>query len=475
MNTIPVIAMRNRFLPLFLLILTPLLPAQTVREHWRQIIGSAYVDNASYDMLRRICDEAGGRLSGSAENERALGILTEELSKLGISSKLERYTFPGFVRGEDVVRVAHPFKGALRAVALGYTNAVPPFEADLAAMPVGDEKDFKALDVRNMVVLHTGESLPGRTQPLRSRIIESAASHGARSVLFIDARGGGMTLVGTANFQGNPSPVPAFSITLEEGRRLQRLLEHGSRVTVSIKTLSRCAPLQSANLVVSFPGRSERKIVVGAHFDSWDVSQGAVDNGIGSAILFDVARLLHRFTRDRQCAIECVWFNGEELGLWGAKKYLETHAGDDIAAMINMDMTGSPTGFNAMGSDSLLPFLGELAASLNGFGLRTDPANRPWTNSDHQPFMTAGIPTLTLQARLDEPMSEHYHDFGDTFDKVSKRYLSDAAAIVSILVSELSDQTRIQLRKRSREENIEFLRAHKLEETLRNQGEWTLD
>ncbi|MDH7515877.1 MAG: M28 family peptidase, partial [Bacteroidota bacterium] len=242
-----------------------------------------------------------------------------------------------------------------------------------------------------------------------------------------------------------------------------------------IATHSHCAELESANAVATFPGPSGRKIVIGAHFDSWDVSQGAIDNGLGTAVLFEVARLVHRFVPDRKHTIECVWFNGEELGLWGAKKYVEKHASDDIAVVINMDMIGTPTGFNAMGNDTLLPFLRALARDLNGFGMSTEIGNQPWTNSDHMPFIMNGIPTITLYARLDEAMGRTYHDFPDTFDKVSKRYLSDAAAVVGVLAAELSRSENLGLRRRTREQTVSFLRKFRLEDILRREGEWIFE
>ncbi|MBL0177218.1 MAG: Zn-dependent exopeptidase M28 [Ignavibacteria bacterium] len=191
--------------------------------------------------------------------------------------------------------------------------------------------------------------------------------------------------------------------------------------------------------MVIFPGASAQKIVVGAHFDGWDVGQGAVDNGIGSAILFDVARLLKRYSPANDLTVEGVWVNGEEVGLVGSKKYVEMHYKDSIVAMINMDTTGSPTSFSAGGTDALVPFLERIAKALNGFSISPSIGNSAGTNSDHQPFMLHGIPTIAVWGKLDPDMVSHYHDLGDSFDKVSKRYLSDAAAVASVLAREMAN------------------------------------
>jgi Iap family predicted aminopeptidase len=442
------------------------------RADWRPIIGSAFVDNASYGMLRRLCDEAGGRLVGSRQNEKAMDILTEELMKLGCSARREPFTFAGFIRGDDRLQVLTPVDRTLRAVALGYTNKTPAIEANLAYLGQGAEEDYAGVEAKGVVVLATSEQQPGRKELLRYEAIDIAAHHGARAILFINDKPGGQTLVGVANFQGNPAPIPAFSITFEEGKWLQRLLENGSTVPMRIVTNSRCSQLESANVVTTFPGTRPDKIVIGAHFDSWDVSQGAIDNGVGSAILFDVARLLRRFSATNAYTIECVWFNGEELGLIGAKRYVERHRGEKIAAMINMDMTGSPTGFTAMGYDPVVPFLQSLADSLNGFNLSSKIHNSPWTNSDHQSFMLAGIPTISPLGHLEADQVRHYHDFGDTFDKVDKKQLSEAAAVVAILALELANNPDIPWTRRTDPETIEFLKKHKLDERLRKQKEW---
>ncbi len=230
--------------------------------------------------------------------------------------------------------------------------------------------------------------------------------------------------------------------------------------------------MTTANTVVSFKGKVNSKIVIGAHFDSWDLGQGAVDNGIGTAILFDVARLLNKFSPDNYYSIDLVWFNGEELGLWGSKNYMKMHAKDSIIAMINMDMTGSPTGFNVMGFDEFIPFFNNLKERMNGFNLSTGVISSPGTNSDHMPFMFAGIPTFSLPAHLEENMYKYYHERGDSFDKVNKKYLSDAAAVVSIMAEELANDKNLKFRIRSSNEMVNMFKQYKLDGILKREGEW---
>ena len=440
----------------------------------RLLIGDAFTSQKGYDVLQRICDRAGGRVIGTKENEQAMDMLRQDLDSLGYSSYSEGFKFPGWSRGADMVLMTAPSRRQLLAVALGDVDSIPAFEADVFWAAHGREHDFDSLCMLGGIALVTQQHPAGEESPLRSETIRYAAGCGARAVLFISDRDNERLLMGMTSFHGEPAPIPAFSITMEEGERLHRLLDGGNHVTVRIEVRSHCLELSSANVLCALPGKTAEKIVIGAHFDSWDLGQGAIDNGIGSAILFDVARILKSHAPLNRRGIEFVWFNGEEMGLWGAKRYVERHKSEPIVAMVNMDMTGSPTGFNAMGIDSLVPFLENLRTGLPGFDLKQKTMNTPWTNSDHQSFFVAGIPTVTLLARLDENMVKDYHSFGDTFDKVNRKYLAEAAAVISVLAYELANTTEAALSRRTDTETITWLREHNLEERLKRQGEWPI-
>ncbi len=464
-----------KHLALLLVLVPVILTAQSHDALHQRMIGSAFLGNASYDMLMRLSDEAGGRWIGSPQNEQGLEILAEELRAHGLEPRLERFTVPGWVRGDDEVRMIAPSDRVFRAAALGYVHRTPAFEAGVAWANRGYVEDFDTAGVAGKIALVTQDRLQGRESILRSEVIINAADAGARAVLFINSKKGGMLLCGMGNFQGDPAAVPAFSITWEEGQRLVRLLDRSVPVRMRITTESYCTEVESANLVCTLPGRSDEKIVVGAHFDSWDIGQGSIDNGLGTAILFDVARILRALAPENERSIELVWFNGEEMGLWGARKYVEKHRGEKIHTAINMDMTGSIRGFNAMGIEHLRPFLQGLADGMTGFDMSRGVMNHPWTNSDHQPFMLAGIPAITPLGHLDKHMVHTYHDFGDTFDLVNRKYLSESAGVVSILTHLLANDTTLPYIRRSDEETASWLTEHGLAERLKRQGEWIFE
>jgi Iap family predicted aminopeptidase len=434
------------------------------------ILGSAYSAHDGYAVLQRICDEAGGRLAGSAANERTLRILEEELGVRGVRTHREPFSMSGWERGADAVDVLTPEPRRLRAVALGYVDAHTPIEASLAWAGYGREKDFA--NARGAIALVTSEAPKEGEAPLRYEVIAHAAAAGARGVLFINDKPGGLVLAGVSNFLGKPAGVPGYSITFEEGQRLRRLLAGGQAVTARVTTNSRCKQVETANLVASFPGKRKARIVVGAHVDGWDIGQGAVDNGVGSATVFEIARLLARYSLTNEYSVDCVWFNAEELGIWGAGAYVKAHAQDSIVAMVNLDMPGRPTGINVMGHDALVPFARDFLAGLCGYTFTDSVISVPWSNSDHQCFLLEGIPSFTFMGHLEKESVFHYHDTGDTFDKVEKRALVDASAVATLLVRDLANTPSLPLRRKTVEERIDSFRKSGMEQRLKRQGQW---
>jgi Iap family predicted aminopeptidase len=464
-----------RFSLLLLLVSTLFAGVSAQTPDWNALVGSAYTGAQGYRVLQRISDEAGGRLMGTEANRKGLEILRSELRSIGLSASLEPFTAPGWQRGEDRITMTSPLERTLRAAALGYTEHLPPFEDTVVFAGYGSPEAYNSIRAKGKIVLVRSDA-PEKEKPLlRYEVIDLAASQGARAVLFINDKKGGMLLLGVGNFLGKASAIPAFSVTYEEGTWMERLLKEGKSVTVRMDVRSACKETESANLVARLPGKRAQKILVGAHIDSWDIGQGSTDNGLGSAVLFDVARLLASRSPKNEYTVEFVWFNGEELGLWGSTRYAEQHPADEIAAVVNLDMTGSPANFNVMGFDEAIPLVSSIVRGLPGYALREEIESVPWTNSDHQPFLLRGIPSIGIGGHLEAEDVRFYHDFGDTFDKVNKKYISDAAAVTAVLVASLANARELGFRHRTPEETIALYQKHNVDERLKRQKEWPFE
>lgn len=435
-----------------------------------KLAGKAFTTNSGYEMLREVCDNAGGRMMGSPGMDKALEILSRRLEQNGLKPFREYFISPAWFRGNDEVVMKLPYEKKFRAFALSWVSPANLNGVEAIYVNAGYDDDFDTLDVKGKVILVDQKTPPGKPERLRAEVIKAASAKGAAACLFVNEAQNGKVLCGVGNFKGTPLKIPAFTLTFEEGSKLKRLLKAGTKVVLNIVSTSKVETIKSPNLVTRIEGTKKEKIVIGAHFDSWDLGDGAVDNGQGSAVIFETALLLKNLGIKPERTIEFVWFNGEESGLWGSKKYVEAHKDDSIFVMINLDMPGKVSGFNVMGFDTLKKAISEIVSESGSFNL-SGYSSTAWTNSDHMYFMFAGIPVITPMGGLTPEMTAHYHDFGDTFDKVDKDYISHAAVAVAFLAEGLSRTSQSYYRM-GVDDVKELLKKHNLERRLKSQEEY---
>ncbi len=418
---------------------------------------------AAHAMLTRLCDDFGGRLTGSAADRGAMEQLAAELRALGLEPEIVPFTMPGWERGADRAELVAPLARPLRAVALAYTQPHAAFEADVADIGAGQPSDYPA-DVRGRILL-----LDPSTVLTTREFTRLAAERGAKGILFINREGGGQLLARTGSFVGEALPLPVYSLAQEEGRWLQRLLKRGRPVRVRLETHSRCRDVDTSNLVVRLKGKSPERIIVGGHFDSWDLGQGAMDNGLGTAQLFALAHALRG--RDLARTVELVWFNGEEQGLWGSRHAAATLGDAPVVAMINLDMVGVPIAVNALGDESLVPAL-ERWNSGRTVPLPLGVQNINWFGSDHTPYQLAGVRAITFNAPIPRESVRYYHDLADTIDKLPEQIVVDSTAIVGDLVLALAADPALGAFRRSPADTEKLFTAFGLERRMQAIGYW---
>jgi len=414
-------------------------------------------------MLTRLCDDFGGRLTGSTANRGALEQLASELRALGLQPEIVPFTMPGWERGADKVELIAPLARPLRAVALAYTQPHAAFEAEVVDIGAGRPADYPA-DVRGRILL-----LDPSTALTAREFSNLAAERGAKGILFINREGGGQLLARTGSFVGEALPVPVYSLAQEEGRWMQRLLKRGRPVRVRLETQSRCRETQTANLVLRFKGRSPERIVVGAHFDSWDLGQGALDNGLGTAQLFALASALRG--RDLARTVELHWYNGEEQGLWGSRHAAAMLGDTPVVAMINLDMVGVPIAVNALGDESLVPAL-ERWNNGRAAKLPLGVQNINWFGSDHTPYQLAGVRAITFNAPIPRESVRYYHDLADTIDKLPEQIVVDSTAIIGDLVLALDADKELGAFRRNSADTEKLFTTFGLERRLQAIGYW---
>src|SRR5262249_11989694 len=169
-----------------------------------------------------------------------------------------------------------------------------------------------------------------------------------------------------------------------------------TRVELEVSNTFVPGPLVVHNIVGEIRGKEkpEEFVVIGAHLDSWDLGQGTLDNGTGTSVVLETARLLARCGVAPKRTIRFVLFTGEEQGLHGSKVYVPRHK-DEVprasACIGHGRGTGKVIGLGWFGRPALRPILERELASLKEVGV-TQPHARGFGGSDHVPFDRAGVP-----------------------------------------------------------------------------------
>ena len=448
---------------------TPNLPCLATNSS-EAILGDALLNEEAYSFLETMVTRFGHRLSGTPGNDRSLDYLQKELEKLGVAVHRESLKHPGWIRGDDRATLVQPENRPLRAIAMGYVDRQKPVEAPVVLLKSSNLDTLEPASLDGCILL-----VPSSIRLNHEKYLRLSNEFGVRGALLTNRVNGGQLLARVSNHNGNAPPFPLFAITREDGLRFERQLEAGITVKIRLETRSQIQAMTSENLVAVLPGKSKEQIVLGAHFDSWDLGEGAMDNGLGVAQLFEVARLLKKHSPKNEYTIILVFFNAEEWGLWGSRRYVETHRNDPIRAMVNVDMVGDIIGANAMGFDELVPVLDTFSSHLGALKFSRKTENKTWLGGDHHPFILEGIPSITFYAPIPSEDVRYYHDVADTFDKIDSNLLAKSCAITALLIHHLANDTESKLRRYTREESANLFRKAGLETRLKADGQWPFD
>ncbi|MBT5901819.1 MAG: M28 family peptidase [Opitutaceae bacterium] len=443
--------------------LTPLVGAITPAE----VAARVATDDVTVKFLEMLCDDHGGRLTGHPANEAAMVDLEAALRELDLNPTRENFPMRGWVRADDTLTMNGPVTREMRAIGIGYIEPTGPIAGPVVDLGAGGPEAFERDFPAGAIGLF-GPSAKGRTDEVSARAVE----HGLSALMFINRVGGGQLLARTGGFHGESLPLPVYSITQEEGFWMRRLIVRDVAVEVGLQARSYTKPIETSNLRVRIPGRSKETVLVGAHFDSWDQGQGAIDNGLGIAQLLAIARVLRDEELER--TVELVWYNGEEQGLWGSRYAIESgvDAKNPPVVMLNLDMVGVPIAVNAMGHDDLLPVLERWNSSRGDAALEQGVQNKSWVASDHTPYQVNGVRIITFNAPIDHDSVRYYHDFGDTYDKLTPELIKDSAATIASLVVELAQVADLPTGTLPPAEVEALLLKAKLDSRLKATGMW---
>lgn len=217
---------------------------------------------------------------------------------------------------------------------------------------------------------------------------------------------GGLLVEVGHTFEG--SQLPCLAVDAEVGE----ILRAASEVEIEIESTT-IPELQSENILAILPGTREDRVYITAHYDSWFPSESAFDNGLGVAMLVQLAAAAAQAGTPERTLV-FLSTSGEEQGLQGALAYADAHDAEirqDGELVINLDIPWSHEGdYGCMASEEALA---EAAVAANATeGLEAAAWGSPSPSSDHFVFQTRGVDALWCTRQPDR----HYHTSGDTVD-----------------------------------------------------------
>jgi Iap family predicted aminopeptidase len=439
--------------------------------------------------LAQLTDEIGGRPSGSAALSQAIAWGIEKFRAAGLENvHSESYTAPNlWVPGGESGEVTQPAKRSLGIAALPFSSATGPsgIEADVASVGHGEPADFAAAQGKL-----AGRWVLVETEPMRNiddldaeylstpRVFLAARQAGAVGVLWTSTRPGRLLYRHPVGLNDAIDPLPGAMLDREDALRIRRALARGQVVRVKIVTTPRIQTnIVLANVVgeIRGDGRQSESVVLGAHLDSWDLGQGALDNGCNVALVIDAARQMVIVSKKHRPArtIRFVLYTGEEAGFLGSRADARIHSAnlDRTAAMITFDTgTGRTTGFSTGGRADVLAAADaalEPAVGLGPYKQTTDA----FVGCDNYDYLVEGVPTFVAN-QDSEPYLPHYHASSDTYDKVDTRELKVNTAIAAVFTWELANAESAPGPRQSRSEIEDTLKTTELDKKMRAFGLW---
>ncbi|HEX6643110.1 MAG TPA: M28 family metallopeptidase [Gemmatimonadales bacterium] len=422
--------------------------ADAYRADADRIIDAALGDSAAWQKLARLTDTFGPRLSGSESLERAIDWILAEMRREGLDAvRGEPVLVPHWVRGDESAELTSPRRQPLAMLGLGMSVATPPegIEAPVLVVSSFDELDRRAADARGKIVVY---DVPftnyGETVRYRTAGASAAARHGAVAALVRSV--GPVSLytphTGTMSYDTTAPRIPAAAITVEDAMLLHRLQDRGETARVRLRMGARTLPdAQSRNVVAEVRGseRPEEVVVLGGHIDSWDVGQGAMDDGAGCVVAWEAVRLIRKLGLTPRRTIRVVLWTNEENGLRGGTAYRDAHrdAVDRHVLAIESDNgVFTPSGFGFTGSEEARARVAEIATLLRRIGADTISAGGG--GADIGPLMQLGVPGMSPSVDGSRYFWYH-HSHADTIDKLDPRDMGLVTAALAVMAYVVAD------------------------------------
>ena len=442
-----------------------ILNGQTKNEIVDQIIKEAN-DNSQLEALaHQLMDVIGPRLVGTPQMKQANDWAVATYKKWGIEARNEEWgKWRGWQRGITHIDLVSPRIVSLSGMQLAWSPSTPKkgVTAEVVVLPeVSDSLAFKKWlpSVKGKIVLVSMNQPTGRpdynweefateesfakmkedrnevTKAWRERLEKTGFSSRTINTAIENAGAVGIIQSRWSNgfgankiFSANTKKVPVIDLTLEDYGLLYRMAESGAKPTLKLVAESKeLGTVPNFNTIAEIKGTEfpDEYIILSAHFDSWDGATGATDNGTGTIVMMEAARILKAIYPNPKRTILVGHWGSEEQGLNGSRAFVEDHPEivANIQAVFNQDNgTGRVVNISGAGFLNSYDYIGKwLSAVPNDVTQHIEtsfPGSPSGGGSDNASFVAAGAPAFNLSSLNWSYWNYTWHTNLDTYDKI---------------------------------------------------------
>jgi carboxypeptidase Q len=431
------------------------LPSPTVKiDAYRtsagRIIGAALTKNKAYERLQHLTDHIGNRLSGSPQLERAIAWAVSRMKEDGLDNvRAEKVMVPHWVRGHESLQTESQQPISFPLLGLGNSVGTPAagIVADTVVVRNFAELDALGEKVRGKIVVYSAAFTNyGATVQYRLNGASRAARYGAVAALVRSITPTSLQTphTGAMNYDPQQPKIPVAAITIETAEMLQRRYNEGDPLRLRLKMEAKFLPdAESANVIAELKGaeRPDEIVLIGGHYDSWDVGQGAHDDGGSCIAAWEAIRLLKELGLRPRRTIRVVLFTNEENGLRGGNAYRDAHRAELAKHIIAIEADSGiyrPEGFGLAATAPPLVRANMMEIAKLLAGIDSHRIGASGGGADIGPIMREGV----VGANLDVEGSRYFdihHTEADTLDKIDPRDLSLCVATMAVMAYTIAD------------------------------------
>jgi len=455
------------------------------RDDVARYVNAMLADTPIEEDLRELCDEIGGRASGTMANLRAVEWGMQKFKDAGVRASTDQFTMPGLwleKNARAAVSGALSFEPRIAAMPYSAGTNEDGVTAELINIGRGTEEDFRWVGnlIQDKFILVETEELVDidglfREYEEAAAIEDRAYAAGVKGIVYMGSRRDILLYRHNAS-RGLLNTLPMVSMARIDAQRCARALRAGESLTVTLTLdIESGGPYPLENVIAEIPGgdKKDEIVIIGAHIDSWDLGTGANDNGCNVAMMIDLARQLKRLGIVPRRTIRFALWNGEEQGLYGSMGYAQKHARemDNHVMAMSIDIgSGRINGFFTGGRPEVYSMTQKVLEPIKGLG-PFESADVPIVGTDNFDFMMHGVGNLVAnhEPQLYGPT---YHAASDTYDKVDLQSLKINSAIIAAVTIGFANADRIPYARQSREEIEALVETTDLEVQMRMFGIW---